>query len=108
VCPHTTLGVEGISIFRGCIIDPELVTAIEAAHMLGRRPVTIRQWARRYQARQYDPSEHGMPDERAKYYDYADLATIDGCMRRGEAIPATPEERDQLRAELRTRWQDAA
>jgi hypothetical protein len=42
------------------------------------------------------------------FYDYADLATIDGCMRRGEPIAATPDERDQLRASLRARWQDAA
>ncbi|MFI7449559.1 hypothetical protein ACIBQX_18830 [Nonomuraea sp. NPDC049714] len=42
------------------------------------------------------------------FYDYNDLATIDGCMRRGEPIPLTADERDQLRASLRTRWQDAA
>lgn len=89
-------------------MDPELVTAIEAAEQLGRKAVTIRQWARRYNARQYDPAEYGMPNERAKRYAYDDLATIDGCMRRGERVPATPEERDQLRAELRTRWEDAA
>lgn len=89
-------------------MDPELVTAVEAARRLRKKPVTIRQWARRYQARQYDPADYGMPDERAKRYDYADLATIDGCLARGEPVPATPEERDQLRASLRTRWQDAA
>jgi hypothetical protein len=36
------------------------------------------------------------------------LATIDGCMRRGDNVPATPELRDQLRDQLRARWQDAA
>lgn len=91
-----------------CAIDPEPVTAVEAAKRLHKRPVTIRQWARRYAARQYDPRHYGMPDERAKYYDYADLATIDGCMSRGEPVPATPELRDQLRENLRTRWRDAA
>lgn len=87
-------------------MDPELelVTAAHAAKQLGKKPVTIRQWARRYNARQYDPAEYGMPDQRAKYYDYNDLATIDGCMRRGEPIPATPEARDELREDLRTRW----
>jgi hypothetical protein len=29
-------------------------------------------------------------------------------MNRGDDIPATPELRDQLRASLRARWQDAA
>lgn len=84
--------------------EPELLTAVQAGRQLGKKPVTIRQWARRYAARQYDPAEYGMPNERAKRYDYNDLATIDGCMNRGEEIPPTPEGRDQLRAELRTRW----
>jgi hypothetical protein len=29
-------------------------------------------------------------------------------MARGENVPATAEARDQLRADLRARWQDAA
>lgn len=82
----------------------ELVTAAQAAKMLGRQTVTIRQWARRYNARQYDPAEYGMPGERAKRYDYNDLATIDGCLNRGEKPGKTPEKRDQLREDLRTRW----
>jgi hypothetical protein len=36
------------------------------------------------------------------------LATIDGCIARGEPVPATPEDRDRLREQLRARWQDAA
>lgn len=59
--------------------------------------MTIRQWARRYAARQYDPRQLGVTGERAKYYDYADLATIDACIHRGEQVPATPEARDLLR-----------
>lgn len=84
-------------------MDPELITAADAAHRLHRQPATMRRWAERYAARQYNPREHGVRS-RAKYYDYADLATIDGCMRRGEPVPATPEARDELRESLRTRW----
>lgn len=64
--------------------------------------MTIRQWARRYQARQL-----GIID-RAVFYDYADLATIDGCMARGDEVPATPEDRDRLRENLRAGYRDAA
>lgn len=81
---------------------PEPVSATEAAQRLHKSPATFRKWAERYAARQLGRQE------RRIYYDWNDLATIDGCMRRGEDIPATPEERDQLRAQLRTRWQDAA
>ncbi|MFD1546995.1 hypothetical protein [Nonomuraea guangzhouensis] len=82
--------------------DPDPITAKAAAAQLGRSPITIRQWARRYQARQL-----GTVD-RVVFYDYRDLATIDGCIARGDDIPATPELRDQLRADLRARFQDAA
>lgn len=88
-------------------MQPELVTAEGAAKELRKKPATIRKWAERYAARQYDPRELGIP-ERAKYYDFADLATIDGCMNRGQKVPPTPELRDQLRADLRARFRDAA
>ncbi|NUW45563.1 hypothetical protein [Nonomuraea rhodomycinica] len=81
---------------------PEPVTAQTAAARLRKKPGTIRQWARRYQARQL-----GTVD-RAVYYCYDDLATIDGCIARGEQVPATPELRDQLRASLRDRYRAAA
>ena len=102
--PSRLIDVEGITHFRGCDIDPDLdpVTAKAAAKLLGRSPITIRQWARRYAARQL-----GVVD-RVVFYDYRDLATIDGCINRGDDIPATPELRDQLRADLRARFQDAA
>jgi hypothetical protein len=93
---------EGIRHFPGVTLDPDPITAQAAAALLGRQPVTIRQWARRYQARQL-----GTVD-RAVYYDYADLAAIDGCMHRGEEVPATPEERDRLRERRRAGYQRAA
>ncbi|MEV0379778.1 hypothetical protein [Nonomuraea sp. NPDC050643] len=33
-------------------------------------------------------------------YDFADLATIEGCIWRGEEVPETAEGRDALRARL--------
>lgn len=81
---------------------PDPITAADAAARLHRQPATIRKWAERYDARQLGR------DQRRTYYDWNDLATIDGCMRRGEDIPPTADERDQLRDQLRTRWQDAA
>ena len=73
----------------------------EAAKLLQRSESTLRVWGTRYNARRVRVLGR-------VHWDYRDLATIDGCMRRGERVPATPEERDQLRAELRTRWEDAA
>jgi hypothetical protein len=73
----------------------------EAAKLLQRTESTLRVWGTRYNARRVRVLGR-------VHWDYRDLATIDGCMRRGERVPATPEERDQLRAELRTRWEDAA
>ena len=85
-------------------MDPDLepMTAKAAAAQLGKSPITIRQWARRYAARQL-----GVVD-RVVFYDYRDLATIDGCMNRGHKVPPTAELRDQLRADLRSRFRDAA
>jgi len=82
---------------------PEPVTAATAGRRLGKSPITIRQWARRYNARQLD-GKLG----RGKAYDYVDLATIDGCIHRGEEVPATPEARDELRARLRESFRTAA
>lgn len=73
----------------------------EAAELLGKSESTLRVWGTRYKARRVKLLGR-------VHWDYRDLATIDGCMRRGEDIPATPEQRDQLRAQLRTRWEDAA
>lgn len=83
-------------------LDPDPITAQAAAHLLGRQPVTIRQWARRYHARQL-----GTVD-RAVYYDYNDLAAIDGYLHRAERVPATPDLRDTAREQRRARYQNAA
>ena len=69
-------------------------TTAQAAHRLERSPITIRQWARRYGARVLGRAG------RETVYDYDDLATIEGCIWRGDDIPSTPEARDELRALL--------
>ncbi|GAA3172624.1 hypothetical protein [Nonomuraea roseoviolacea] len=95
--PRGALRVSG-----GCTIDPEPITAADAALRLRKDPATIRSWGSRYQARKL-----GRHDRRT-YYDYNDLATIDGCIARGEDVPETAELRDQLRAALRERFRAAA
>ncbi|WP_113705472.1 hypothetical protein [Nonomuraea lactucae] len=70
-------------------------TARQAAARLDREPGTIRQWARRYQARVLGWAG------REVVYDYDDVATIEGCIWRGDPVPLTPEARDERRAELR-------
>ncbi|GAA5046417.1 hypothetical protein GCM10023259_020290 [Thermocatellispora tengchongensis] len=70
------------------------VTAKVAAVRLGREAVTIRQWARRYGVRVLGKSG------REVVYDFADLATIEGCIWRGDPVPESPEGRDALRARL--------
>lgn len=79
-------------------MTPEPVTVTEAGQRLNRAAATIHKWGERYAARCLGRVERRM------YYDWNDLATIDGCMRRGEEIPATPEARDELRESLHTRW----
>lgn len=73
--------------------QPEPVTAAIAAARLRLKPVTIRTWAHRYGAR-----KQGRYKGRT-VYDWHDLKTIDRCLERGEKVPATPEERDELRAQ---------
>jgi hypothetical protein len=65
-----------------------------AAVRLGREAVTIRQWARRYGVRVLGRAG------REVVYDFADLATIEGCIWRGDEVPDSPEGRDALRARL--------
>ena len=62
-----------------------------AAERLFRSPRTIYSWATRYKVRKWGSRE-------ATLYDYRDLATIEACIQRQEPVPATPEERDALRA----------
>jgi hypothetical protein len=69
-------------------------TARQAATRLEREAVTIRQWARRYSARVLGRAG------REVVYDYDDVATIEGCIWRGDPVPPTAEARDELRAQL--------
>ncbi|MBX6386801.1 MAG: hypothetical protein IRZ07_28125, partial [Microbispora sp.] len=71
------------------------VRAPTAARRLNRAPGTIYSWDTRYNVRKWTRG-------RTTLYDYADLATIEGCINRGEPVPPTPEQRDQLRAQHRT------
>ncbi|MFI7418448.1 hypothetical protein [Nonomuraea sp. NPDC049684] len=58
-------------------------------------PCTIRQWARRYKARTLGRAGWQV------VYDYDDLALIEWCIWAGHVVPATVEERDELRAARR-------
>ncbi|WP_433443714.1 hypothetical protein [Nonomuraea sp. CA-141351] len=69
-------------------------TAKQAAAHLDREPGTIRQWAFRYSARVLGRAG------REVVYDFADLATIEGCIWRGDPVPPTAEDRDELRNQL--------
>lgn len=93
-----SIPVEGISRFPGVMMlpeeKPEPVTVDIAARRLGKRPGTIRSWATRYRAR-----KHGTYKGRT-VYDWHDLSTIGACVNLGERVPATPEQRDRLRASL--------
>lgn len=55
---------------------------------------TVRTWASRYHARKLARSG------KTAYYDWHDLKTIERCIRLGQHVPETPDERDQLRARL--------
>lgn len=74
---------------------PEPVTVDIASERLRKRPGTIRSWATRYQARKL--ARH----QRCTVYDWHDLKTIARQIRLGLPVPATAEERDELRAQLR-------
>jgi len=74
--------------------QPDPVRAPTAAHRLQRAPGTIYSWDTRYHVRKW--KQGGVT-----LYDFRDLATIDGCMHRGEPVPSTPEKRDRLREQRR-------
>ncbi|HWB35088.1 MAG TPA: hypothetical protein VHA75_03595 [Rugosimonospora sp.] len=69
----------------------EPVTAVEAADRLDRAPSTIRCWALRYNARQLRKIGKRV------YYDFADLAVIHRELQHGHPVPATPEDRVEIR-----------
>ncbi|MBP2704415.1 hypothetical protein JOL79_11380 [Microbispora sp. RL4-1S] len=75
--------------------QPEPTTYAAAAARLDRTASTLRDWVTRYNARRLGTVG------RLTYVDFRDVATIDGCIYRGEPVPPTPEERDQLRAQRR-------
>ncbi|GAA3027333.1 hypothetical protein [Streptosporangium longisporum] len=79
--------------------DPVIVAT--AASRLRRRPGTIRSWAVRYKARKLGTFQG------RTVYDFEDLATIEGCIHRGDDVPATPEARDELRARLNNAYRVA-
>ncbi|RCG31959.1 hypothetical protein DQ384_05295 [Sphaerisporangium album] len=80
---------------------PEPVTVKIAAQRLRKRPGTIRSWGTRYGARKL--AQH----ERCTVYDWHDLKVIARQVDLGEPVPQTPEERDELRAQLRAARQSA-
>ena len=75
----------------------EPITIADAATKLGRPERTVRTWASRYRARRLDESRKV---GRTAWYDWNDLSMIGRCLHLGESVPATPEERDELRASL--------
>lgn len=89
-----SISVGGISRFSGVTMKPEPVTVDIAARRLGKQPGTIRSWAARYAARKYG-SYRGRT-----VYDWHDLSAIGRCIYLGESVPATPEERDEIRSRL--------
>jgi hypothetical protein len=72
----------------------EPITIDQAAGRLHRLPRTVRTWASRYHAR------HLRKVGKTSYYDWLDLSTIARQLHLGEPVPATPEERDEIRAQL--------
>lgn len=78
-------------------MQKEPITIAEAAKRLGRPERTVRTWASRYRARRL--LMIGRVGSHA-WYDWHDLKTIARQLNLGEPVPATPEERDELRAAL--------
>ena len=75
----------------------EPITIADAAVRLGRQERTVRTWASRYRARRLVESRKV---GKTAWYDWHDLSTIGRCLRLGEPVPATADERDELRAAL--------
>ncbi|MEU7831361.1 hypothetical protein [Nonomuraea sp. NPDC049129] len=73
---------------------PERITIAAAAMRLGKPEPTVRVWASRHHARKL------LKLGKTAWYDWLDIATIARQLHRGEPVPATPEERDELRSSL--------
>lgn len=88
--------VSRASAFPGVNMSrPEPVSVETAAARLNKAPGTIYSWRTRYNLRQIGKINGAL------YVDYRDAATIEACIHRGDPVPATPAERDQLRATYR-------
>jgi hypothetical protein len=70
----------------------EPVTIAEAAARLAKPERTVRTWASRYHGRRL------LKPGKTAWYDWHDLKTIARQLHLGLPVPATPEERDELRA----------
>lgn len=73
--------------------DPkvEAVTAEQAARQLGKAPSTVRYWVTHYNARRLGKVGRKM------YYDLHDLAVIEREVRHEHPVPATWQERAEIR-----------
>jgi len=74
----------------------EPVTIAQAAERLGKPEPTVRVWASRHHARKLPKLG------KTAWYDWHDLKTIARQLNLGLAVPATPEERDEIRARVRS------
>ncbi|MER7213190.1 hypothetical protein ABT340_39520 [Streptosporangium sp. NPDC000239] len=74
----------------------EPITIAAAAARLRKPEPTVRVWASRHHARRC------MKIGKTVYYDWFDLATIERQLRLGLRVPATPEARDEIRAQVRS------
>ncbi|MFE3452397.1 hypothetical protein ACFXJ8_26085 [Nonomuraea sp. NPDC059194] len=76
-------------------MQKEPITIAGAARRLGKPERTVRTWASRYSGRRLlKPGAAGT----TAWYDWHDLKTIARQLHLGEKVPATPEERDHIRA----------
>lgn len=77
--------------------DPrEPITIQQAARRLDKPERRVRTWASRYHARRC------LKLGKTAYYDWHDLKTIARQIHLGESVPPTPEERDEIRARVRS------
>ncbi|MGS2645872.1 hypothetical protein [Streptosporangium sp. G12] len=74
---------------------PERITIADAAARLRKPESTVRVWASRYHARKL------LKRGKTAWYDWRDIATIARQLHLGEPVPATPEERDEIRSAIR-------
>jgi hypothetical protein len=81
---------------------PQPVTASEAAARLNRNPVTIRTWVTRFHARRLGRVN------RIMYYDLRDLKVIEREIWHGHPVPATWQERTDIRLRCPIKTQEAA